>query len=56
MSRIAIFGGKGYLGSQLAAYFAAKGVACDVFDVPAFAVTRAENHFPFDAPCLQGIG
>ena len=42
MTRIAIFGGNGYLGSQLAAYFAAKGVAYDVFDVPAFDVTRAD--------------
>ncbi len=42
MTRIAIFGGDGYLGSQLAAYFAAKGVAYDVFDVPAFDVTRAD--------------
>ena len=42
MTRIAIFGGNGYLGSQLAAYFAAKGVAYDVFDVPSFDVTRAD--------------
>ena len=42
MTRIAIFGGNGYLGSQLAAYFAAKGATCDVFDVPTFDVTRAD--------------
>ena len=42
MRRIAIFGGNGYLGSQLAAYFAAKGVDCDIFDMPAFDVTNAD--------------
>lgn len=42
MTRIAIFGGNGYLGSQLAAYFAAKGATCDVIDVPTFDVTRAD--------------
>lgn len=42
MRRIAIFGGNGYLGSQLAAYFAAKGVDCDIYDMPSFDVTNAE--------------
>ncbi len=39
MKRVAIFGGKGYLGTQLTAYFAAHDVACDVFDVPSFDIT-----------------
>ena len=42
MTRIAIFGGNGYLGTQLAAYFAAKDTACGVFDMPSFDVTHAE--------------
>ncbi len=42
MTRIAIFGGNGYLGSQLAAYFAAKGVTYDIFDMPSFDVTRSD--------------
>lgn len=42
MTRIALFGGKGYLGTQLAAFYNAKGVLCDVFDVPSFDVTRDE--------------
>lgn len=40
MKRVALFGGNGYLGSQLAAYMAARGVAYDVFDVPSFDVTH----------------
>ena len=39
MIRIAIFGGNGYLGSQLAAYLSAQGTSYDVFDVPDFDVT-----------------
>lgn len=40
MMRIALFGGNGYLGSQLAAYYAAQEAMCDVFDKPSFDVTR----------------
>lgn len=42
MNRVAIFGGNGYLGSQLAAYYAAEGVEHDVLDMPSFDVARAE--------------
>ena len=42
MIRTALFGGKGYLGSQLAAYYAAQGAMCDVFDMPSFDVTQAD--------------
>ena len=43
MTRIALFGGKGYLGSQLTAYFAGQGTACDIFDMPLFNVSCADS-------------
>ena len=49
MTRIALFGGNGYLGTQLAAYFSAQGTACDVFDIPTFDVTRSEYWESFRA-------
>ncbi len=55
MTRIAIFGGNGYLGSQLAAYFAAEGVPCDVFDLPAFDVTRADSWKTFSPTDYSAI-
>ena len=55
MTRIALFGGKGYLGSQLAAYLSAQGTACDVFDIPAFDVTRAECWESFHAADYSAI-
>ena len=42
MTRIAIFGGNGYLGAQLTAYFTAKDTVCDIFDMPSFDVAHAE--------------
>ncbi len=42
MMRIALFGGNGYLGSQLVAYYAASGLICDVLDMPSFDVTRSD--------------
>ena len=55
MNRVAIFGGSGYLGSQLAAYYAAEGVAHDVFDMPSFDVTRAECWSSFKPPDYSAI-
>ena len=40
MARIALFGGRGYLGAQLAAYFAMRAIDCVVFDLPEFDVTK----------------
>lgn len=42
MTQIALFGGNGYLGSQLAAYYAAQGAAYNVFDMPTFDVTKTD--------------
>lgn len=42
MKRIALFGGNGYLGTQLRGYFASKKVECDVFDMPKFDVTQRD--------------
>ena len=42
MTQIALFGGNGYLGSQLAAYYAAHGTAYNVFDMPTFDVTKTD--------------
>ena len=39
MGRIALFGGKGYIGTQLATHFVRNGLECDVFDMPEFDVT-----------------
>ena len=55
MTRIALFGGNGYLGSQLAAYLSAQGTACDVFDIPTFDVTRAECWESFHAANYSAI-
>lgn len=55
MTRIALFGGNGYLGSQLAAYLSAQGTACDVFDIPTFDVTRAECWESFHAADYSAI-
>ena len=49
MTRGALFGGNGYLGSQLAAYLTAQGTEFDVFDIPTFDVTRTECWESFKA-------
>lgn len=49
MTRIALFGGNGYLGSQLAAYFGARGTGYAVFDMPSFDVTRSDCWDSFKA-------
>lgn len=55
MTRIALFGGNGYLGSQLAAYYAAQGAVCDVFDMPSFDVTRSACWDSFKATDYSAI-
>ena len=42
MGRIALLGGKGYIGTQLATHFVRNGFECDVFDMPEFDVTSEE--------------
>ena len=55
MTRIALFGGNGYLGTQLAAYYAAQGVMCDVFDMPSFDVTQVNRWDSFKATDYSAI-
>ena len=55
MIRTALFGGKGYLGSQLAAYYAAQGARCDIFDMPSFDVTHAGCWDSFKATDYSAI-
>lgn len=55
MTRIALFGGNGYLGSQLAAYYTAQGAVCDVLDMPSFDVTRSYCWDSFKATDYSAI-
>lgn len=50
MARVALFGGRGYLGAQLAAYFAMHAIDCVVFDLPEFDVTKEACWKSFE-PC-----
>jgi len=55
MTRIALFGGNGYLGSQLAAHYAAQGAVCDVFDMPSFDVIRSNCWDSFEVTDYSAI-
>jgi len=55
MKDIAIFGAKGYLGSQLAFYFKQKSCVVDEFDIPECDVTKGEFWHAFEAEKYDAI-
>lgn len=55
MKSVAVFGAKGYLGRQLSAYLARRGVACAAFDLPACDVTDAAFWTGFDPTAFDAI-